>query len=187
MDAVGMRIEAAQRDVREAHLGGGTGALVSGVVWIASGAVALVVGPRAAMLTNFFGGMLIFPVSILVSRLLGRSGLLADGNPFGALARESAFMMVICIPLAFAAASVKVEWFFPTMMVLVGAHYLPFATLYGMRSYWAIGAAMVGAGYLLALGGASVATGAFVGGAIELAFVPFALRQTLRAPLATAA
>ena len=187
MDAIGMRIEAAQRDVREAHLGGGCGVLVSGAVWIASGVVALVVGPRAAMLTNFFGGMLIFPLSMLVSRLLGRSGLLADGNPFGALARESAFMMVICIPLAFAAASVKVEWFFPTMMVLVGAHYLPFATLYGMRSYWAIGAAMVGAGYLLAAGGASVATGAFVGAALELAFAPLAFWLVRREPAAQAA
>lgn len=127
--------------------------IVSGVLWLGCGVVALGAGPRAA------------------------------GNPFGALARESAFMMVVCIPLAFAATMVRVEWFFPAMMVLVGAHYLPFATLYGMRLYWALGAAMVGAGFLLALGGAGVATGAFVGGAIELLFVPLAWFAVRREPL----
>lgn len=174
------RLGDAQRDVRVAHLNGATGMAVSGLLWLGCGVVALVAGPRAAMLANFFGGMLIFPLSMLLVRALGRSGLLADGNPLGDLARESAFMMVLCIPLAFAAAMVRAEWFFPAMLVLVGAHYLPFATLYGMRLYWALGGAMVGAGYLLALGGASVATGAFVGGALELAFAPLALLAARR-------
>lgn len=168
------RLGDAQRDVRQAHLNGATGMLVSGVLWLGCGVVALAAGPRAAMLANFFGGMLIFPTSMVLVRALGRSGLLAAGNPLGDLARESAFLMVLCIPLAFAAAMVKVEWFFPAMLVLVGAHYLPFATLYGMRLYWALGGAMIAAGYLLALGGASVATGAFVGGALELGFAPLA-------------
>lgn len=168
------RLADAQRDVRVAHLNGATGMVVSGTLWLGCGAIALAAGPRAAMLANFFGGMLIFPLGMLLVRRLGRSGLLADGNPLGDLARESAFLMVVCIPLAFVAAMVRVEWFFPAMMVLVGAHYLPFATLYGMRLYWALGGAMIAAGYLLALGGAGVATGAFVGGALELAFAPLA-------------
>lgn len=182
-----MTIAEAQRDVRESHLGGATGMLVSGVLWVGCGVVALTSGSRTAMLAITFGGMSIFPVSMLIVRLLGRSGLLAHGNPLGQLARESAFLMVLCIPLAFAAAIAKLEWFFPAMMVVVGMHYLPFATLYGMRLYWALGAAMMGAGYLLAFSGASFATGAFVGGALELAFAPLALLATRRepAPVAT--
>lgn len=174
------RIADAQRDVRVAHLGGGTGMVVSGVLWLASGTVALVAAPRAATLTLFFGGMLIFPLSVLLNRLLGRSGLLADGNPLGDLARESAFLMVLCIPLAFAAALARIEWFFPAMLVVVGAHYLPFATLFGMRLYWALGMAMAGAGFLLAFGGAGFAVGGFVGGALELAFAPLAFRAERR-------
>jgi hypothetical protein len=176
-----------QRDVRVACAGGGTGMVVSGLLWLGCGAVALMVGPRAAMLANFFGGMLIFPVALLVDRAFGRSGLLADGNPLGDLARESAFMMVVCIPLAFVAAMVRPEWFFPAMLVLVGAHYWPFATLYGMRLYWALGAAMIGAGFLLAWAGAAVATGAFAGGAIELLFAPFAYAAVRRELAAQAA
>lgn len=176
------RIADAQRDVRIAHLGGGTGMVVSGVLWLASGAVAQSAAPRVAMLMLFFGGMLIFPLSMAVNRLLGRSGLLADGNPLGDLARESAFMMVLSIPLAFAAAMARVEWFFPAMMVVVGAHYLPFATLFGMRLYWALGLAMVGAGFLLASSGAGFAVGAFVGGALELAFAPLAYLAARREP-----
>ena len=187
MSAATLTLAEHQRDVRVACAGGGTGMVVSGVLWLGCGVVALGAGPRAAMLANFFGGMFIFPVAVLVERMLGRRGLLADGNPLGNLARESAFMMVVCIPLAFVAAMVRPEWFFPAMLVLVGAHYWPFATLYGMRLYWALGAAMIGAGFLLGLASAPVATGAFVGGAIELAFAPFAYAAVRRELLAQAA
>lgn len=182
-----MTIADAQQDVRHEHLCGGTGMLVSGLLWTGCGVLALTSGARAAMLALTFGGMFIFPVSMLIDRRFGRSGLLADGNPLGQLARESAFAMVLCIPLAFAAAMAKLEWFFPAMMVVVGMHYLPFASLYGMRLYWALGAAMVGAGYLLAFSGAGFATGAFVGGALELAFAPLAYLAARREPAPAAA
>ena len=41
------------------------------------------------------------------------------------------FSMLLLVPVGF----YKVNWFFPALMILVGAHYLPFATLYGMRMY----------------------------------------------------
>lgn len=182
-----MTIAEAQREVRFEHHSGATGMLVSGLLWLGCGVVALVVGQRAAMLAITFGGAFIFPTALLLTRLLGRSGLLADANPLGQLARESAFLMVLCIPLAFAAAMVKVEWFFPALMVVVGAHYLPFATLYGMRLYWALGVALMGAGYLLAFSGASFASGAFVGGALELLFAPLAVLAARREPAAAVA
>jgi len=182
-----MAVAEAQRDVRYAHLGGGSGMLVSGLLWLGSGAVALALGPKEAMVALTLGGVLIFPGALLLCRLLGRSGLLADGNPFGDLARESALMMVLCIPLAFAAAAVRIEWYFPAMLVVVGAHYLPFATLYGMRLYYALGLAMAGAGFALAFGGASFASGAFVGGALELLFAPLAFVAARHEPQAAAA
>ena len=181
-----MTIEAAQRDVREAHLCGATGMLVSGTLWIASGLVALTVSPRAAMIAITVGGMFIFPLSMLVTRLLGRSALLLAYNPFGALARESAFIIPRCLPLVFAAALAHAEWFFPALMVLVGAHYLPFATLYGMRLYHVLALVLIVLGLVLGLGGAPFAAGAFIGGAVEIAFVPFALKLAQRTPAAQA-
>ncbi len=178
-----MTIAEAQRDVREAHLGGAGGMLVSGALWIASGAIAFTTSPRVAMLTIALGGMFIFPLSMLLTRTLGRSALLADANPFGALARESAFIIPLCLPLVFAVSLARLEWFFPALMVVVGAHYLPFVTLYGMRLYYALGLTLVAVGLLLALGGAGFAAGAFIGGAIEIAFAPFALKLVQREPV----
>jgi hypothetical protein len=43
------------------------------------------------------------------------------------------------------------QWFFPGAMILVGAHYLPFATLYGQRSFLALGGLLVSGGVLLAM------------------------------------
>lgn len=179
----GMTIAEAQHDVRHAHFGGFVGLLVSGALWLATGAVALAAGPRAAMLTIALGGALIYPCSVLVIRLLGRSGLLAPANPFGALARESAFIIPLCLPLVFAAALAHREWFFPALLVLVGAHYLPFATLYGMRLYHLVAATLIAAGLLLGLAvgteGAGFASGAFLGGAIEVFFGLLVARHEL--------
>lgn len=180
------RIGDAQRDVRDAHLLGGTGMVVSGLIWLASGVVALLAPPATAMLALFLGGIAIFPLSMLVNRALGRSGLLAPGNPLGALAGESTAAMVLCMPLAFIAARVDPALYFPAMMALVGAHYLPFATLFGHRIYWALGGAMIAAAYLLVLGHAPFALGAFVGGAIEIAFAPLAYAQARREARAAA-
>lgn len=182
-----MTVAAAQRDVRESHLCGAPGMLVSGLLWLGSGVVALLVSPRTAMLVISLGGMFIYPVGMALTRLLGRSALLARANPFGALARESAFIIPLCLPLVFAAAVAHVEWFFPALMVLVGAHYLPFVTLYGMRLYYLLGLALIVVGLLLGLGRASFEAGAFAGGLIELAFWPFALKLAWREPAAQAA
>jgi len=167
-------LAALQRDVRDAHLLGVSGMAVSGLVWLGSGVVALLAPPSTAMLALFLGGIAIFPIATLVNRALGRSSLLAPGNPLGALAGESTAAMVVCMPLAFLVADLDPALYFPAMMTLVGAHYLPFATLFGHRLYWALGGAMIGAAYLLALGDAPFALGAFVGGALELAFAPLA-------------
>ena len=98
----------------------------------------------------------------------------------GALARESAFIIPLCLPLVFAVSLARMELFFPALMIVVGAHYLPFVTLYGMRLYYVLGLALVAVGLLLALGGAGFAVGAFIGGAIEIAFAPFALKLAQR-------
>ena len=72
-------------------------------------------------------------------------------------------------------------------MIVVGAHYLPFVTLYGMRLYYVLGLALIAVGLLLALGGAGFAAGAFIGGAIEIAFAPFALKLAQRETAAAVA
>jgi hypothetical protein len=61
-------IEGAQRELRRAHLRGGPGTFVSGLVWLVAGAAA----HQRGVLLIYFGGMLIFPLSQLITRGLLR-------------------------------------------------------------------------------------------------------------------
>jgi hypothetical protein len=146
-----MTIADAQRDVRTTFLGGFAGQLVSGLVWFASAALATWASPRAAILMLVFGGMLIFPLTQLTLRLMGRPASLPKGHPMNALAIEIAFIVPLCLPLIGAAALHHLSWFYPAFMIVVGAHYLPFTFLYGMRQFLVLGALLIGAGVLLGL------------------------------------
>lgn len=118
------------------------------------------------------GGTFIFPVTQLVLRLGGRPASLSGANPFRHLAMQIAFTIPLTIPIAGAAALHRAEWFFPAMLLIVGAHYLPFVFLYGMRVYAMLCAAMVAGGLAIALylPHAPAAAGGWAGGAIEIAF-----------------
>jgi hypothetical protein len=48
---------------------------------------------------------------------------------------QAAFVLPLSMPLLLPVGLYRLHWFFPALMVLVGAHYLPFATLYGMRMF----------------------------------------------------
>ena len=146
-----MRVADAQREVRTVYLGGFAGQLVSAAVWSASAATTMAVSPRHGWLVLVAGGFVIFPLTQLVLRLLGRRASLAADNPLRELAIEVAFIVPLLLPLAGAAALVRSEWFYPACMVIVGAHYLPFSFLYGMRHFLALGGAMVTAGLLVGL------------------------------------
>ena len=55
------------------------------------------------------------------------------------------------MPLVAPVVAFRLHWFFPAMMVLLGAHYLPFTFLYGMRSFIPLSALLVTAGVAIAL------------------------------------
>jgi hypothetical protein len=160
----------AQREMRHAYLGGAGGMLVSATAWAVAGVVAWRVSPTTAVWALFLGGMLIHPVSVLAYKALGRPGRHAPDNPLGALALAGTFWMLLMLPLAYAVSLVRIEWFFPAMLFVIGGRYLTFSTIFGTRLYWACGAALALAGYLLGRAGAPPATGAFAGAAIEAVF-----------------
>ena len=69
------------------------------------------------------------------------------------------------------AALYKLNWFYPAMLVIVGAHYLPFAFLYGMRAFLVLGGAMIGAGVMIGLYANETFTlGGWVGAAMLIAW-----------------
>jgi hypothetical protein len=167
-----MQISEAQKEMRAAFLGGFAGQLIDGFIWAVSAAISLA-NPQYGMAFLFFASMLLFPLTQLVLRLMGRPARLSPGNSLGQLATQIAFTVPINFVLVFAATLYRTNWFYPAAMIVVGAHYLPFVFLYGMRQF----AALAG---ILILGGVGIglyASGVFsLGGWLAaVAFVVFAL------------
>ncbi|NML61923.1 hypothetical protein HHL21_12710 [Massilia sp. RP-1-19] len=160
----------AQQDMRSAYYSGAPGIMSSALVWFTAGMVALHLSAAQAVWTLLIGGMFIHPAAVVFNKMLGRSGKHNPSNPLGALGMASTFWMIMCLLLAYGVSMMRIEWFFPAVLLIIGGRYLTFSTLYGMRIYWACGAALALAAYPLAVYGASPATGAFAGAGIEAAF-----------------
>lgn len=160
----------AQKDMRESYFNGVPGVVASGSAWLIAGVVALLVAPLAGVFTLVFGGTLIFPVSVLLCKLLGCSGKHNKNNPLAPLAIEGTFWMLLSIPVAGGAAFYRLEWFFPAMMLVIAGRYLTFSTLYGLRTYWFFALALVVFAFLLLGANAPVFIGGLAGGLIEVVF-----------------
>lgn len=165
-----LTFHAAQADMRRAYFSGAPGVLVSGLIWFTAGIVVALGSEKASVLTLLFGGAAIFPLSIFLTRMLGRTGKHSAGNSLGSLAAEGTFWLVAGCAIAYGMSLLRIEWFFPAMLMVIGGRYLTFQTIYGLRVYWACGALLCVAGLALALVRAPAVAGAFAGATIELAF-----------------
>jgi hypothetical protein len=146
-----MEIEHAQREMRSAFLGGFVGQLVSAAIWGVAAALATWGTPRQAILLLVLVGFFIFPLTRLGLRVVGRPGTVAPENGLYALGAQVAVVLPLCLPLVGAAALYRLDWFFPAFMVALGAHYLPFVHLYGMRLFAVLAVTLWTAGIVLAL------------------------------------
>ena len=165
-----MRIEDAQREMRQVYLGASVGQFVSAAVWLVSAALATWGSPTVGMLALILGGVFIFPLTILLLTLLRGPTVVSRDNPLNALGMQVAFAVPLAIPLVLAAAHGRAAWFYPGFMIVVGAHYLPFMTLYGLRQFAVLAVLLVGGGWLLpVLAPEAFALGGWIGGAVLLA------------------
>ena len=166
-----MQIADAQRDVRTVFVGGFAGQLVCGVLWAASAATLTWGSFRAGVAVLVFGGCFIFPLTQLLLRLMGGPHSLPKGHPMNGLAMQAAFSLPLAIPVALAAALHCHGWFYPAMMILLGAHYIPFVFLYGMRLFAFLVAILIGGGVCIAMYGANTfSTGAWGTGIVLVVF-----------------
>lgn len=165
-----MNTAEAQHDMRSAYYAGAPGLIVSGLVWLVAGAVAALAQPTSAVIALCVGGAAIHPLAVLLCKALGRSGQHQRTNPLAALALESTGVLLLCLLLPIALSFHRMDLFFPGMLLVIGARYLTFHTLYGLKLYWLCGFTLAGAGLALAMTGAALPIPAFVGGLIELAF-----------------
>jgi hypothetical protein len=165
-----LTVAAAQQDMRTAYLGGAPGLFVSGTVWIIAGLVCLWKSPHDAVWALYAGGVLIHPFSVLLTRVLGRAGKHAAGNPLGMLAFASTIWMILMLALAYGIALWRIELFFPAMLFIIGGRYLTFGAVFGTKLFWVCGGVLAMAGYQLARLHAAPALAAFGGGSIEIVF-----------------
>lgn len=140
-----------QREMRTAFLGGFAGQLVSGIIWLVAAGVSFWLTPQAGMAVLFFGSMLIFPLTQQVVRLMGRPGKVSPENRLWSLGSQVAFIVPLNFLLVGAATLYRENWFFPAAMIVIGSHYLPFITLYGMKLFGILAGLLVVVGTGLAL------------------------------------
>lgn len=153
----GVTLSEHQADLRRAYLGGGLGAIVSGMVWLAAAITASRAGIGVGYTALFFGGFLIFPLATLIEKLFFKRPAVHPNNPGGALAMETLPAMIGVLVIGFLLLDIKPDWVFPLAAIAVGARYFPFRTAYGDRTYWLLGALM------MAIGFASLILGLFGG------------------------
>ena len=146
-----MDIQDAQSEVRSVYIGGFCGQLVSSVIWLVSAALGTWVTPKASILAVVIGGFFIFPLTQMLLRLSGRRASVSKENQFHYLGMQVAFVLPFSMLLLVPVGHYNLNWFFPALMVLLGAHYLPFATLYGMRMFLFLAGILMAAGVVIAL------------------------------------
>ncbi len=172
-----MLVQDAQREVRTVFVGGFWGQLVSSAIWLASAALGIWLTPRAAILALVAGGFFIFPVTQLLLRLTGGPASVSRDNPMGNLAMQIAFTLPMTMLLLVPVTEFRLNLFYPALMILLGAHYLPFTFLYGMRMFIPLCAILVSSGVAIA----HYFPGSFSLGGWICGLTLFAFAWTLRA------
>lgn len=166
-----MEVAKAQQQVRSIYMGGFVGQLIIGALWLASAALAtwdsLFVGGAVLMIGGFF----IYPLLQLALRVAGKPASLPPDNPLRELSIEVALMVGPLFFLVGAASVHKAAWFFPSLMIVIGAHYLPFSFMYGMREFIALSVVITFPGILIGLYAPQLSTsGAWFTGVVLVVF-----------------
>lgn len=176
-----MQIQAAQAEMRSVFSGGSIGQAVSGLLWLISAALGTLVSARFGVIALVIGGMFIYPLTQLALRLLGRPSSAGKENALNQLAMQVAFTIPLTIPVIAGATYRNINWFYPAFLIVVGAHYLPFVTLYGMWQYYVLAAVLIGGGVLIAMIlPATFSAGGWFGAIVLLLFALLIGRGSLR-------
>lgn len=166
-----MTVTEAQQDMRIGLMGGFMGQLVSAILWFVSAAAATWGNESLAIGVLVGAGFFIFPLTRIGLVLIGHRTLVAKDNPLNVLGMQAAFVLPLCLLVVGGATLYRLDWFYPAFMIVLGAHYLPFVTLYGMRMFYVLASVLVASGVVLALYvSMPFSTGAWVTAATLLVF-----------------
>jgi hypothetical protein len=141
----------AQRENRFLYVGGFWGQLISAIIWLVAAVLGTWSTPKASIVAVVGAGFFIFPLVTLALRLTGRSPSASRKNPLHFLGMQVAFVLPFSMLLLVPVGHFRLNWFFPALMILLGAHYLPFVTLYGMRMFAFLAGMLIAEGLVVAL------------------------------------
>ena len=167
-----------QKDMNSSYVGGATGVMASGLVWLIAGVIGITISHVASMIALFVGGMFIFPASVIFSKLLSASGRHSSRNVLGHLTFETLPILFAGLLVSLYVAQVKMELFYPIMLLAIGARYFAFQTLYSLKEYWSLGALLMAAGIACPMFGLPFIAGAFVGGTLEVVFALLIIKKS---------
>jgi len=174
-------LAALQQNMRDAYVGGAPGVAVSGSIWVVAGLVAGQLGIPAGFAALFFGGMVIQPLGVAISRLLGAKKP-TEPNALDLVAIESLAILFVGLLIAYRLIGVAPSLVFATVALAIGARYVLFRTLYEDKLYWALGAALMAVGTAGLLGVLAGKLVPLVVGVVELAFAAVLFAQARRSP-----
>lgn len=144
-------LAASQKEMRSAFLGGFAGQFVAGLIWLKASLISVWINYVGAMAFLFVASLALFPLTQLFTRLMGRSAKVNPSNKLWALGSQVAFIVPLNFLLVVVVTLFNQYWFFPAAMIVVGSHYLPFVTLYGMPVFYILAAMLVLGGTAIAL------------------------------------
>ncbi len=172
-----MKVQEAQGDMRDAYMCGGSGVLISGIIWVIAGVTAIYATNQISFMVFFFGGMLIHPLSVLLDKLFNRRGKHSKENPLANLALESTVLLFIGLYLVYLLFELEPNWLFPIMLFFIGARYLIFQSIYGLKIYWILGLILIGMGFFGLNSNQPFYTFGIIGGVVELIFSILIIRR----------
>lgn len=146
-----MEIADAQRKNRLRFSGGFYGQAVSGMIWLVSACFASWSDPRTAIVILVVGGFFIFPITEILVRSVGSRMKLDRENSLSQLGMQVAFVLPLSMPLLVPVCQYNLNLFYPALMILLGAHYVPFVFLYGMRMFACLAAFLLGGGVIIVM------------------------------------
>lgn len=141
-----MDLAVAQSELRHSYVNGGPGTIVSGLVWLLAGITASTYGISTGFVVLFFGGMLIFPTSLLIVRACFRRPHESKNSPCTQAVIETIVPMLGGLLAAWLLIPYRPECVFPIAAIAVGAHYFGFRTAYGDITFWVLAVIMCAVG-----------------------------------------
>jgi hypothetical protein len=158
-------------EMRVSYLAAIPHTLFTALVWICSGLVAQILSKETAILTFIIGGSFVFPGGELLKKLFRAPNIISRENKLPLFFTLLAFTVPLSYPLIYLICKTNINQFYPSFMILVGAHYLPFVYGYGMRTFAALSILLVGLGTWICLSPSfSFSIPAIVTGTIMIAF-----------------